>query len=144
MKTSLIFGIVVVAVVGIGGFFIYRSTGGPGPYDEFAQCLTDKGVKFYGAFWCPHCQAQKKLFAQSAKKLPYIECSTANGSGQLPVCKDAGIQSYPTWEFPDGSRKTGEQTFAELAAASSCPLQENMGGEAASDVTPEASTTVTE
>jgi thiol-disulfide isomerase/thioredoxin len=110
MKTNTIFALIIVVIVAVGGFFIYRSTSGPGPYDEFAQCLKDNGVKFYGAFWCPHCQAQKKLFKKSAKKLPYIECSTANGSSQLPVCTDVGIQSYPTWEFADGTRKTGDSS----------------------------------
>jgi thiol-disulfide isomerase/thioredoxin len=38
--------------------WVYTS---PGKYDEFAKCLTDNGAKFYGAFWCPHCQAQKKM-----------------------------------------------------------------------------------
>ena len=107
--------------------------------------MKDNGVKFYGAFWCPHCQAQKKLFKKSVKNLPYIECSTANGSGQLPVCTDVGIQSYPTWEFADGTRKTGEQSFAELAAASSCPLQANMGvGTTDDTVVQDSATTITQ
>jgi thiol-disulfide isomerase/thioredoxin len=145
MKTNTIFALIIVVIVAVGGFFIYRSTSGPGPYDEFAQCLKDNGVKFYGAFWCPHCQAQKKLFKKSAKKLPYIECSTANGSSQLPVCTDVGIQSYPTWEFADGTRKTGEQSFAELAAASSCPLQANMGvGTTDDTVVQDSATTITQ
>jgi thiol-disulfide isomerase/thioredoxin len=76
---------------------------GPGKYDVFAQCLKDKGAVFYGAFWCPHCQAQKKLFGSSAKFLPYVECSTADGAGQLQVCKDKNIQSYPTWILADGT-----------------------------------------
>ncbi|MEK6827042.1 MAG: hypothetical protein AABX99_00990, partial [Nanoarchaeota archaeon] len=59
---------------------------GPGKYDQFAQCLKDKGAVFYGAFWCSHCIAQKKLFGSSAKLLPYVECSTADASGQAQIC----------------------------------------------------------
>ena len=95
---------------------------GPGKYDEFATCLKDKGAVFYGAFWCPHCQAQKKMFGSSAKLLPYQECSTANGQGQLQICIDKKISSYPTWEFADGSRLNGEIPLAELAEKTSCVL----------------------
>jgi thiol-disulfide isomerase/thioredoxin len=99
---------------------------GPGKYDVFAQCLKDKGAIFYGAFWCPHCQAQKKLFGSSAKLLPYVECSTANGSGQLQICKDKNISNYPTWELADGTRLPTENsagvTLETLAAKTSCEL----------------------
>ena len=47
---------------------------GPGKYDAFATCLKDEGAVFYGAFWCTHCQATKKMFGASQKLLPYVEC----------------------------------------------------------------------
>ena len=119
--------IVIVLVIAIGLTFglslLNKGTidTGPGEYDELAQCLADKGVIFYGAFWCPHCAEQKKLFGASAKLLPYVECSTPDAMGQLQVCKDKKIESYPTWVFPDGSR-TGGLTPEELASKSDCPL----------------------
>ncbi len=70
-------------------------------YDTFAQCLKDKGATFYGAFWCPHCQAQKKAFGSSSKLLPYVECSTLDTLGQTQICKDKKIEGYPTWMFAD-------------------------------------------
>lgn len=90
-------------------------------YDGFAQCLTDAGAKFYGAYWCPHCQAQKRLFENSTK-LPYIECSTPNGQGQTQVCAEANITGYPTWELADGTRLDGEQTLETLAEKTGCEL----------------------
>lgn len=96
-----------------------------GPLDSFAQCLKDKGVKFYGAFWCPHCQAQKKLFGPSARLLPYIECSTPDANGQTDICKEQKIEGYPTWEFADGTRESGEVSLAELSEKSSCSLSTN-------------------
>ncbi|OGI72934.1 hypothetical protein A3D42_01645 [Candidatus Nomurabacteria bacterium RIFCSPHIGHO2_02_FULL_41_18] len=95
---------------------------GPGEYDEFAQCLSDKGAKFYGAFWCPHCANQKKMFGSSQKFLPYIECSNPAGSAQLPICTEKGINTYPTWEFADGSRLSGEIPMAQLAEKTGCVL----------------------
>lgn len=75
--------------------------------DSFAQCLTQKKLKFYGAFWCPHCQAQKAAFGGSAEYLPYIECSNADRS-QTQVCNDAKIESYPTWVYPTTVSYTSE------------------------------------
>ena len=114
----LVFGVVATVLVRGGS----NAPGGPGKYDEFAICLKEKGALFYGAFWCPHCQAQKKLFGSSAKLLPYEECSTADGSGQLQICVEKNISSYPTWEFADQTRMTGEIPLETLAQKTSCPL----------------------
>ncbi len=115
----LVIGVVASVLMGAGNDGM---SAGPGKYDQFAQCIADKGAKFYGAFWCPHCQTQKKLFGKSAKLLPYIECSTADGNGQLQICKDENIEGYPTWVFADGTQASGEQTFEQLAAKTSCEL----------------------
>jgi thiol-disulfide isomerase/thioredoxin len=100
------------------------NAGKPDKYDDFAKCLKDKGAIFYGAFWCPHCLAQKALFGRSVQFLPYVECSTANGQGQLQVCKDAGVVSYPTWNFNASSTDilTGEVPLAKLAEKTNCEL----------------------
>lgn len=97
----------------------------PSPTDTFAQCIAESGTTFYGAFWCPHCMAQKQLFGKAQKHLPYVECSTPNRQ-QNQLCQDAGIESYPTWESPDGTRTTGEHTFQELSELSGCPLPEEL------------------
>lgn len=115
----LILGVITTVVIHSG------STGvpaGPGKYDAFTTCLKDKGAIFYGASWCKHCQATKKLFGSSAKLLPYVECSTADGKGQLQVCIDKKVVGYPTWEFIDGSRLSGEISLAQLAEKTSCEL----------------------
>jgi len=91
-------------------------------YDSFAKCLKEKGAVFYGAFWCPHCQNQKKIFGKSAKFLPYVECSTPDGRGQISLCQQKKIDGYPTWEFADGSRELGEVSLAKLSEKTGCPL----------------------
>jgi rubredoxin len=119
--------IALVVVLAVGLIFVRNNSTTPkvapvpSIYDTFAQCIADAGAKFYGAYWCPHCQAQKKLFEDSAK-LPYIECSTANGQGQTKICIDAGITGYPTWVFSDGSRADGQQTFEQLSQKTNCPV----------------------
>lgn len=93
-----------------------------GKYDTFAQCLTDKGVKMYGAYWCSHCKEQKDLFGDSSSKVTYVECADQGSSATRQVCKDAGVESFPTWIFPDNSRLVGAQSLEDLAAKSGCTL----------------------
>jgi thiol-disulfide isomerase/thioredoxin len=125
--TYSLIGIVFLGLVA----WLIITPGKPSKYDDFAKCINDKEtVTFFGAFWCPHCQAQKARFGKSAKYLPYVECSTPDGQGQLQVCIDKGITTYPTWEFASGTTATatsterivGEMELADLAAKTECKL----------------------
>ncbi len=117
--------VLIVIVGGLIGLLVHEGKK-PGKYDQLAQCITDSGAKFYGTFWCPHCQAQKAMFGKSAKKLPYIECSTKDAKGQTQICIDNNIQSYPTWELADGTRLQVESTagvsLKTLAEKTNCPV----------------------
>jgi hypothetical protein len=120
-------GVVVIAV--IIGLAAYADKNNESPaaavnhaLDAFAQCLTQKGVTFYGAFWCPHCQRTKAMFGGASEYLPYVECSTPDGQSQDAVCNKAGVVEYPTWQFPDGSRLVGETGLEALAEKSGCVL----------------------
>jgi len=128
-QSVYIIGIVIFAILLTLGLSLLNNgtATGPGEYDDLAMCLEEKGVKFYGAFWCPHCQEQKKVFGASAKLLPYIECSTGNAAGQLPVCIDAKIDSYPTWEFSDGEMLIGIMELEDLAARAGCDFEVKAG-----------------
>ena len=91
-----------------------------GPEDPYrrglAEQLADSGALFYGAYWCPHCQEQKALFGASQDRLPYVECSPSGPRGSTASsCVSAGVQSYPTWVFADGSRVNAVMTLRELA-----------------------------
>jgi thiol-disulfide isomerase/thioredoxin len=130
-NVKIFISVIVLLILGTIATALLQSTAvppGPGKYDEFATCLKDQGAVFYGAFWCPHCQSQKKLFGSSQKLLPYIECSTADGRGQLQICKDKGIQNYPTWMLKDGTLIPNDSTngsgvkLETLAAKTSCVL----------------------
>lgn len=92
-------------------------------YVGFAECLNSKGVKMYGAYWCPHCANQKKLFgAQGFEKITYIECDPRGANANPELCKQKNVKGFPTWELPGGKIVTGEQTLDELSQNSSCPL----------------------
>lgn len=116
---SLIIGIIVI----IAALTYVNSR--PGKLDDFAACLKERGAIFYGAYWCPHCQEQKRIFGNSAKVLPYVECSLpggGSGGGVTLECQKANITSYPTWDFADGTRQAGVLTLSQLAEYSGCEL----------------------
>lgn len=121
-QTKIIIGLIILVVFVLPlGYWVYAKDQ-PGKYDTFAQCITDSGAKFYGTFWCPYCLNQKRVFGKSAGLLPYVECSTPDRQSQLAVCNDAGITSYPTWEFAGGERIVGELSREQLAEKTGCEL----------------------
>lgn len=114
---------IILLIAAFYGFDYYRSQNSqPGELDAFAQCLRDKGVRFYGATWCPHCQNQKALFGKSFKLLDSVECALPSGQGINAICKKENIESLPTWIFADGSREVGEQTLEDLAEKTGCQV----------------------
>ncbi len=115
-----------LAAVAVALALFIRSKNLPPPngtYDALAQCIAASGAKFYGAFWCPHCEEQKNEFGDAARYLPYVECSAPDASGETQACAERGIGHYPTWIFPDGSRLEGVATAEELAKRTGCALQ---------------------
>ena len=97
----------VVAVlihVNAGGAFDGMG-GAADPYLKgLAGHLEQRGAKFYGASWCPHCQQQKELFGGAARYLPYVECSPhGRKAPRATECEIEDIQHYPTWII-DGRR----------------------------------------
>ncbi len=122
---------ILIALVVLGGvIWLVMTPGKTGKLDSFATCLGEKGAVFYGAFWCGHCRDQKALFGKSSKYLPYVECSPPNGKGQLPVCTNLGVESYPTWHFASSTASTtpeilkGVIELSVLAEKTSCVLPE--------------------
>jgi len=127
MKKFIAWIIIIALLITLVVLIVQRVNDNREPTSEeaFAQCLDESGTTFYGAYWCPRCAAQKALFGRAQKELPYVECSTPNRE-LTSVCADAGIESYPTWEGPDGTRITGERTFEELSELSGCPLPNDL------------------
>lgn len=120
-KRIAIYAALVVAVIGVAYYIDHRSQH---THDAFAKCLTDRGVKMYGAWWCPHCVEQKEKFAASFEYAPYVECGIkGQTNGQAQVCKDENVKGYPTWQFPPtGERVERVFTLQELSDRTGCPL----------------------
>ncbi|HZP18096.1 MAG TPA: hypothetical protein VFB00_09035 [Terriglobales bacterium] len=94
--------------------------------DDFAKCLSAKGVRMYGAWWCPHCAEQKESFGYAFQYVNYVECSPQEQpQGQRIIyehCKQAGVQHFPTWQFADGSKTEGVLSLPDLSQKTGCKL----------------------
>ena len=102
----------------VGGFVVLAGFKKPARnFTVLAQCLTEKGVTMYGAYWCPHCQRQKKAFGEAWQYVPYVECTQ-----ETQKCLDNGVKGYPTWIWPDGKRMEGEVELEKLAIESQCSI----------------------
>jgi hypothetical protein len=117
-KKFVIIGLVVLILV---GFVLVTNQATPGKYDSFAKCLGAKDAKMYGAYWCSHCQNQKKEFGNSFQYVNYVECDAAGTNPQPQLCTAAGIRGYPTWVI-DGKKYEGELSLDEIATYSGCTL----------------------
>lgn len=126
-----------LAAEGEGGALLGEGeSSNPTSLGEFAQALAEEGVRFFGAFWCPHCNRQKELFGDDENLLPFIEVTegdpavlgsvvlNAVGRGEDLTLNPTGraVNSFPTWEFQDGTRLEGFQTLATLSQFSGIPL----------------------
>ncbi len=113
---------VVVIVLGVAFYIDHRNEH---KHDALAHCLADRGVKMYGAWWCPHCIEQKEKFAASFEYIPYVECGIKGKTqGQSEACRNEHVDHYPTWQFPPtGERVERVFTLTELSDRTGCPLE---------------------
>jgi hypothetical protein len=121
-KAVVLYGVLVAAAFGVAFYLGRRSQH---KHDAFARCLTERGVKMYGAWWCPHCVEQKEKFGASFEYAPYVECGIKGQTqGQAQVCKDENVKHYPTWQFPPtGERVERIFSLEELSERTGCALQ---------------------
>lgn len=81
--------------------------------------LRQRGVIFYGAWWCPACFQQKNLFGKEAgNRLPYVECDKEESGRQQ--CQAAAVRAYPTWVM-GSQRLEGVQNLEQLRRWSGFP-----------------------
>ena len=110
--------IVFILVLGLIVFAVINQSGPSAPkvnLDAFAKCLNQKGVVMYGAYWCPHCQSQKKLFGDAFQYVDYVECDPQGPNANPTECTAQNIQGYPTWIY-NGTQYSGEKSLSQLAA----------------------------
>jgi len=119
-KLKIFLSLLVILIFSFLVFRFSRPSGGSSAsvLDAFGSCLAEKGVTMYGAYWCSHCQNEKKAFGDSFRLVPYVECTK-----DPKKCLEMGVEAYPTWIFPDGKKLVGEQGLAKLSSESGCQLK---------------------
>ena len=114
----IIVSLLLVTLLLVGGItLISRPPKSDPALDAFAKCLSEKQFTMYGAYWCPHCQAQKKLFGDSFQYVPNVECTQ-----QTALCLEKKIEGYPTWIAADGTRFSGQLTLEKISEITQCKL----------------------
>lgn len=100
--------------------FLFILTGcassGPGQFDSFAHCLTEKEVTIYGTEWCSHCQDQKAMFGSSFQYVDFVDCDI-----NQDTCLRNGVTGYPTW-IVENEKYPGVQSMNRLAQLSGCSI----------------------
>lgn len=104
--------IVVFSIVAVYSYFQR-----PGEYDDFAKCLTERGVVVYGNDFCSYTGKQLNYFGNSERYLNYVKCVK-----EQELCDEKGIDTTPTWEI-DGEMYEGVQTFEKLSDLTGCVIK---------------------
>ena len=112
----------IVILVLVSVIFLVTAGCSRSPSPSFAQCLTEKDVTMFGAYWCSHCATQKKLFGNSWQYINYVECSLPNKAGTTEICLQEKIETFPTWEFADQTRFEGVLPLEQLSERTGCLL----------------------
>ena len=82
---------------------------------KFAKFLSEKNIKMYSAYWCPHCHDQKQLFGrQAVKELKIVECAQDGKDNQHKLCREKQIEGFPSWEIK-GEIYSGVKNLNDLA-----------------------------
>lgn len=82
-----------------------------------ANHLTAIGAQMFGAYWCPHCQEQKKAFGDAFSAVDYVECDPGGENPRTQDCLDNNIEAFPTWIIND-EHHLGAHSLQELAELS--------------------------
>lgn len=86
----------------------------PAYIEKLAKFMTEKGMVMYGAYWCPHCQEQKKEFGDALQYIDYVECDAQGPNANPDECTAQGIKGYPTWIY-QGQQYSGAKSLSDLA-----------------------------
>ena len=114
IKIAWVLAAVVLLIIGVYALTKNKQNKPKSEYDEFAQCLTEKGAVMYGTYWCSHCKAQKEGFGDSFKYVNYVECTE-----DPDTCTEKGIEGFPTWII-NGVKYAGRQPLPKLAELTQC------------------------
>lgn len=107
--------LIVIVIVALAVIYIYKN--GNQNHDEFAKCLSDKGLVLASHPSCGYCKYQKELFGESFKYLSVRNCEE-----DRDWCVTNGVSGYPTWILANGEKHPGAKSLNDLAELSGCDI----------------------
>jgi hypothetical protein len=91
------------------------------PKVALAQWLISQKARWFTTAWCGACRQQASDFGEEAMSLLKENKVLVDCEENASVCADAGVNSYPTWEFGGKLQRSGGYPLAELARMSNYP-----------------------
>lgn len=95
---------------------------------SLVDCLIEKNVKLYSAWWCIPCEQQKEELEDELgeewnyfKENIFVECYDS-GYKRIEQCKGKKISAVPAWEIPGGNPEWlyGVQDLETIAEIAGC------------------------
>ena len=126
---ALISALILAAVLAGFNYLIHAGTGPGDKYNEFAECLDEKGFIMYGSMTCASCARQRALFGDAFQFIEEIECDPRNPNPETERCIKKEIEKTPTWiqEDAEGNElyrfEPGMQSLEKLSEVSGCLLE---------------------
>lgn len=83
---------------------------------EIGKVLADRKAIMFGAYWCPYCDQERQelgrdVFSKASNggrpMVRYVECDPRGANAETNLCRQAGVQSYPTWALAASSPDAG-------------------------------------
>src|SRR6202000_389727 len=87
-------GIALLIVAAFGAAYYLGTRKRVSRLDSFAQCMSSKGAKMYGLYWCPHCEEQKEDFESAFQYINYTECGIKGEHKETDSCLQAGVKQF--------------------------------------------------
>lgn len=85
--------------------------------EAFGQCLTAKGMVFFGVNGCSACAGQKTMLGTAWKYVNAMNCS-----GNVQACVNLGMRTAPSWGRGGVTVIPGATSLDYLAQVSGCEL----------------------
>lgn len=101
---------IIIVLIAAGIAFSFVQSNKPGPLDNFAKCLSEKGAVMYGASFCKYTGGQKGMFGNSIKFIDYRDFT-----------EDSNIKLTPTWLI-NGEYYENAQSLDRLSSITGCVI----------------------
>ena len=110
------------------GTFLYAGCGSKNE-QSLTDCLIEKNVHLYSAWWCMPCLQQEQTLEKELgeewgyfKENIVVQCYEESKISLVQQCEDKKIEFFPAWEFPNRNPnwEYGVQSLEKIAKLAGC------------------------